>query len=226
MSDPKISKFQFIQIFPFFIQAPPEVKKEFEAAAQYKKIPAGTTVFWEGDRCQSLALLISGQVRVYKSGESGREITLYRFSRGEGCILTLSCIMSDTVFPAIAQVVEDTEAFIIPSAVVRDWINRHAIWRNFVCSLLAQRLAEVIATVEEIAFKRMDMRIAEFLTDKSKLVNPVKITHQEIASELGSAREVISRILKDFEEEKIISLSRGVIQIENQQALIRKSKMV
>ncbi|MFN3491180.1 MAG: Crp/Fnr family transcriptional regulator, partial [Anaerolineales bacterium] len=154
-----------------------------------------------------------GSVRVYKIGETGREITLYRFGMGEGCILTASAILNDTSFPAIATVEQDAEVIMIPSKIFRDWIYHYPIWSEFIFNLLSQRLSSVMTIVEEVAFRRMDIRVAGLLLNHAQANNPIKITHQEIAAELGSSREVISRILDDFSDSDIVRLSRGAIEI-------------
>jgi len=212
---------------PFLQKAQPAFWKNFSQSVQIQKIPAGTTVFWEGDACHSLAILLSGQVRIFKVGESGREITLYRFGQGEGCILTASCIMQGGSFPAIAQVEQDAEAVLIPANTLKDWMNRFEVWREYVLGLLAQRLGHVIATVEEIAFKRMDLRLAVFLVEWMQEKQQVlQLTYQDIAVELGTAREVVSRLLKDFEMEGLIALSRGRIDLVDLSKLQRKTKSI
>ena len=149
----------------------------------------------------AIALLISGVVRVYKIGETGREITLYRFGLGQSCILTANAILSERSFPAIATVEREAEAVMIPADTFRDWVRRHDLWREFVFDLLSQRLVSVMALVEEVAFQRMDRRVAAFLLNRAQIQNPIHITHQEIAAELGSSREVISRLLEDLASE-------------------------
>ena len=156
-------------------------------------------VFVEGDQAEAIALLLSGVVRVYKIGENGREITLYRFGNGESCILTANVILSRQTFPAIATVERDAEAVMIPAGAFRQWIGRYDLWRDFIFGLLSQRLASVIATVDEVAFRRMDVRVAAFLLARSQDGGQVHITHQQIAAELGSSREVISRLLESLE---------------------------
>jgi CRP/FNR family transcriptional regulator len=211
--------------FPFLKDAPEEVRKELLDHAALARIPKGEFIFFEEDECKHLALMLSGNVRVYKPAESGREITLYRLGKGDSCILTASCIFSQNNFPAVAVTEEDSEAVVIPSSVFREWINSYEIWRDFVFKLLSRSLSEVIATVEEVAFRRMDMRIAEFLVNSSRTGSDgIKITHQDIASELGTSREVVSRILKHFEYEKLISMGRGTIVIRDIDALLKKTE--
>jgi len=183
------------------------------------RIPAGRDVFVEGDRVQSIALLLSGVVRVYKIGETGREITLYRFGLGESCILTANAILGYQSFPAIATVEQDAEAVMVPADAFRDWVSRYDLWRTFVFDLLSLRLATVLAVIDEVAFRRMDARVAELLLQRGRSGRPVSITHQEIAAELGSSREVISRILEDFAARGLIRTGRGTIEIADAEAL-------
>jgi CRP/FNR family transcriptional regulator len=157
--------------------------------------------------------LISGVVRVYKIGETGREITLYRFGHGESCILTANAILSQKSFPAIATVEKDAEAVMIPADKFRDWVKRYDPWREFVFELLSDRLSTVMAVVDQVVFQRMDRRVASLLFNKSKITNPISVTHQEIAAELGSSREVISCILEDFSQKGVLAVGRGVVEI-------------
>jgi CRP/FNR family transcriptional regulator len=201
------------QAMPILQRADPQLAHEFQAAASFTRIPAGKDVFVEGDRAEAIALLISGSVRVYKIGETGREITLYRFGHGESCILTANAILSQRSFPAIATVEKDAEAIMVPADKFREWVKRYDLWRDFVFELLSERLSTVMAVVDEVVFKRMDRRVAVLLLDKYKIQHPLKVTHQEIAAELGSSREVISRILEDFSEEGLVEAGRGSISV-------------
>lgn len=212
--------------FPFLKHADSDVKRQLLAHAQIKEIPAGVSICWEGDTCTQLALVLSGSVRVYKVSESGREITLYRIEQNESCILTASCILSQTQFPAFAVTESTVQAVLIPSSILREWVRLYEVWRDYVFELMSKRLATVIATVEEVAFRRVDARIAEFVANLAEEKQEVKITHQEIAFELGTAREVVSRILKDFERENLITLSRGSIVIQNRPSLLEKARML
>jgi CRP/FNR family transcriptional regulator len=207
--------------FPFLLTpAIQEIKNRFLNHIVVKQFPAGQFICWEGDVCAQLAVVLSGSVRVYKTGESGREITLYRIEESNSCILTASCILSQIRFPALAVVEKEVRAALIPASILREWIKKYDVWRVYVFELMSKRLADVIATVEEIAFRRVDVRIAEFLAGLAEEQEHIAITHQKIAFELGTAREVVSRILKDFERANIISLSRGAIIVQNKQSLI------
>ena len=187
--------------------------REFRQAAFFARIPTGHDVFLEGDRVEAIALLISGVVRVYKIGETGREITLYRFGNGSSCILTANAILSQKTFPAVATVEQDAEAVMIPADTFRDWVRRYDLWREFVFELLSQRLSTVMEIVDEVVFRRMDRRVASLLLTQAKKQNPLHITHQEIAAELGSSREVISRLMEDFVSDGSIRSERGKVEV-------------
>ena len=204
---------------PILQQANTQVIRELQQAAFFAKIPKGRDVFLEGSQVDAIALLISGVVRVYKIGETGREITLYRFGNGQSCILTANAILSQKTFPAIATVEEDAEAVMIPADTFRDWVVRYGPWREFVFDLLSQRLSTVMEIVDEVAFRRMDARVAAVLLNRVRVQNPIRITHQEIASELGSSREVISRLLEDFSERGFIRSRRGEMELLDREGL-------
>ena len=210
---------------PLLQQADTSLINQLKQHAQFAKIPAGHDVFVDGDRVDGIALLLSGVVRVYKIGETGREITLYRFGLGESCILSANAIMSQKSFPAIATVEEDAEAVMIPAEVFREWVNQYELWREFVFDLLSERLSTVMTVVDEVVFKRMDRRVASFLLKQAKVQNPMRVTHQEIAAELGSSREVISRILEDFSKEDFINSGRGTIEVLDSDSLKSRSVM-
>ncbi len=204
---------KIIQSLPILKNADRELVREFQQAAFIARIPAGKDVFIEGDDVEAIALLISGVVRVYKIGETGREITLYRFGLGQSCILTANAILSRQSFPAIATVEQDAEAVMIPAVTFREWVQQYEVWRNFVYDLLSQRLVSMMEIVDEVAFRRMDARVASLLLSRCQSESPIRITHQEIAAELGSSREVISRILEDFAAHKAIHSARGTIEV-------------
>ncbi len=151
---------------------------------------------------------------MFKLAESGREITLYRVERGECCILTASCMLSRRPFPANATVESNLDALLIPEAHVQRWMSSSESWRRFLWNLLAKRLGDVISLVEEVAFRRMDERLCEYLTAHASERGPViQATHGQIAADLGTSREVVSRVLKDFESRGLLKLSRGSIRL-------------
>ncbi len=204
---------------PILQRADPELRREFLRTAFLARIPQGKDVFAEGDPIDAIALLISGEVRVYKIGETGREITLYRFGNGESCILTANAILSRQSFPAIATVEREAEAVMVPAGAFRQWVGRYDLWRDFVFDLLSQRLSNVMALIDEVAFRRMDGRVAALLVQRGRRGNPILVTHQEIAADLGTSREVVSRILEDFLGRGWIRLTRGAVDVLDFSAL-------
>jgi CRP/FNR family transcriptional regulator len=220
------TEFSRIQLsLPILQHADPQLVREFQQTAFLARVPVGHDVFIEGDRVDAIALLISGVVRVYKIGETGREITLYRFGLGESCILTANAILSRQSFPAIATVEQEAKAVMIPAEAFRGWVKRYDAWREFVFELLSQRLASVMSIVDEVAFRRMDVRVAGLLLERSRRGNPIKVTHQEIAAELGSSREVISRLLEDFSERGWVSVRRGEVEVLDAEGLEERTKV-
>lgn len=198
----------------FLRQGEIQLNRYFFQQASLVQLSKGQHVCHEGSSCSHLAILLRGTVRVYKLGESGKEITLYRVGTGESCILTASCILSHIPFPAIAICESDIEAVVVPAGDARKWLSESAAWRDYIFGLVATRLTNIINVVEDVAFRRMDKRIADHLYNRiDKTRHLLQATHQEIASELGTSREVVSRILKDFEQNDIIKVTRGSIEL-------------
>lgn len=208
-------------LFPLFGKAGRDVQAELFAHATLVEIPDHQFICLEGNKCSGIPLVLEGRARVYKLSESGREITLYRVEPGDSCILTASCIMSGVEFPASVATETRVEAIIIPPAILRRWVNQYDVWSEFLWGMLSSRFAEVISLVEEVAFQRVDKRTAEYLLHLAGADGKIKKTHQDIAADIGSSREVISRILKEFEHKGLITLSRGEIHAENLHELRR-----
>ena len=206
--------------FSFLEKLNDEAQESLLNQGKLIRLQAEQFICLEGDICENLPLVISGSLRIYKIGETGREITLYHLDEGDSCIMTASCIMSKKVFPAFAVTETEVEVFAIPANSLRKWVQCNPIWQEYIFGLLSQRLANVIELIEEVAFRRMDCRIASYLINKSnRNIQTLEITHEAIAQELGSSREVVSRILKTFEKQKFLSLSRGKIEVINWEAL-------
>ncbi|MES9971615.1 MAG: Crp/Fnr family transcriptional regulator [Candidatus Thiodiazotropha sp.] len=198
--------------------------RQFFSATNIVNLPADQPICQQGMQCSHLALVIEGSARVFKISENGREITLYRIGPGESCILTASCIMSQKPFPAFAVSELPIQALLVATSDVVKWSNQEPAWRDYLFRLISDRLSDVISVVEEVAFRRVDRRLAAYLlqyTDKDD--NRIQVTHQSIASDLGTSREVISRILKDFEQQGLISITRGAITLDDRQGLNSKS---
>lgn len=208
-----------MEIFPSLTNASSDFMRQFWQAANLVRIDAGQLIASDGQACDQLSLVLTGSVRVYKLADSGREITLYRIKKGDSCVLTASCIMSNAHFPAMAVTETEVEALVLPAPQAKKWMALDEVWRGFVFELVARRLGEVISVVEDLAFYRMDRRIAAYLLAMSLHDERLSITHQQIAADLGTSREVVSRIIKEFASRGLLLTARGSIELRDRQAL-------
>jgi CRP/FNR family transcriptional regulator len=181
--------------------------------AQLITVPAGTTVFRIGDQCDNYFLVISGRVRVQQLAANGREIVLYRVQAGESCVLTTSCLMASNNYPAQGITETEVEAVMIPARIFHEALTHSEGFRRFVLEGYGQRITDLLMVIEDLAFRRLDSRLAERLITLSAGNSQLNTTHQALAVELGSAREVVSRQLKEFERKGWIQLGRGTIDI-------------
>ncbi|CUA80927.1 Crp/Fnr family transcriptional regulator [Anoxybacillus eryuanensis] len=188
------------------------------------KLPKGTVVFREGDMCEHVAFIVSGVIRVAKIGENGKEVNLYRVCRGESCVLTISSVLSHSPFPATAIVEEDAEAIIVPKDTFATMMATNTQLQTFVYDMMMNRFMAMMQMIEHIVFEKMDKRLIEFLLDRCKKnkTNMIEMTHEHIAIELGTAREVVSRILKQLEREGYVQLARGKVKIVDKERLCDK----
>jgi CRP/FNR family transcriptional regulator len=182
------------------------------ASAQIVKLEQGRFVFHAGDMCEAFLLLLDGEVRVQLTSAGGREITLYRIGRGGSCILTTSCLLSNENYPAEAIAESDVEALAIPISSFQDALEESQWFRRFVFDGFSMRLTSVIQKIEHIAFTSIDARLAAVLLELDRK-GVQKVTHQDIAVELGTAREVVSRHLKRFESHGWVQLGRGKVTL-------------
>jgi len=191
---------------------------QHQEGVQTITVPADTMVCQSGDVCENLVIVLEGQVKVFRPAANGRSLTLYYVNAHESCILTASCILNQTPFPAFAVTTTEVKALAIPPEKVLDWLEREPMWQKYMFGLLSQRMINLIELVDSIAFETLEVRLAEWLL--AQVDNQaIQTTHQEIANDLASSREVISRLLKKFEHDGLIALGRGTIQISNIDAL-------
>jgi CRP/FNR family transcriptional regulator len=181
-------------------------------------IPPGVTVYREGDACENFFLVLDGSVRVQKLSESGREIVLYRVEAGQSCVLTTTCLLAHERYAAEGITETEVRAVSIPLARFHEALARSPGFRDFVFTSYGVRISDLILLVEEVAFGRIDLRLAQLLLDQAK-GELLEATHQQLAAELGTAREVISRQLKEFERRGWVQLGRGRIQVLDRDGL-------
>lgn len=208
----KINEKVFLEIFPFFKKGNPDLVSEILSCARYETLPGNTLMQLEWKPCDSLGLMLSGEKRIYKSSGTGREITLYVVGPGETCILNASCILSNIICPVNAVSVGDVSLLSVSAKDFRGLIGKFEEMRSFIFEAISQNFASIIELLQEVAFRKMDERLLDYLVEKSdegKLIT----THQKIADDLGTAREVVSRLLKEFERKGAIRLSRNLIEL-------------
>lgn len=177
------------------------------------QVSKGTKLFGVGDVCQQFVYVVSGSIRVDLASETGSSLLLYRLNPSDTCVLTTSCLMSGDQYCAEATVEEDAAILTMPAAQFFDSIEQSAFFRSFVFSSFSQRLTTLMAKVDEIAFRSIERRLAASLLHHAKGGVTVGVTHEALASEIGTAREVISRKLSQWDSANIINKSRGEIQL-------------
>ncbi len=182
-------------------------------------LPPGQTIFAPGRPAEQFLLVLDGTVRVQQSAASGREIVLYRVANGESCILTTACLLSQDSYYAEGVTETPVTAVAVPRETFDALMARSSRFRQFVFASYSQRITDLLHVVEEVAFERIDKRLAQRLIARSGEGGELSATHQDLASELGSAREVVSRHLKEFQRRGWIDLSRGRIAVVEPQAL-------
>ena len=209
------------QYFPIFDKLSPADQEALLQAASLRRVAPGTLVHRASDDCLGLLVVRSGQLRAYITSEEGREITLYRLFEHDICLFTASCIMSSIQFEIMIETEKETEFWIIPPLFYKNLKEHNAAVANYTNEIMSSRFTDVMWLMEQIMWKSFDKRLAGFLLEESTLENSLslKITHERIAAHLGSAREVVTRMLKYFQSEGAVSLTRGTIQITNPKRL-------
>jgi len=189
------------------------------ACAQTMRVKPGYVLFRDGSACNAYVLVISGSIRVQKMDPDGHEIVLYRVEDHQSCMLTTTCLIGHQDYPAEGIAETDVELVVLPAETFQTALAESEGFRTFVMRSIGKRIADLMALIEEVAFARMDVRIARLLLTRSPDSGLLNITHQEVSAELGTAREVVSRVLKTFEQRGCISLGRGCIRILDKRGL-------
>ncbi len=204
----------FLEKFSYLFSAwLPQRVQEFLSEVSFRRVEAGTTLLRQGQSCAHLPFVVSGSVRVYKLAENGREITLYRVESGMSCILSAGCLASLPSFPAMVVTESDSLIAFFSGPLVKRLLDESPAFRDFLLNQFSERMAGVMELVEEVAFRHMDRRLKDWLIQERSAGHRVLATHQEIADHLGTSREVVSRILKDWESRGALELSRGEISL-------------
>ena len=203
--------------YPILTELPPATRGELSRTLRWLELPDSAMVFDERQACTGFPLVVRGAVRVSKLAPNGRAITLYRVAPGESCIITTSCLLASSVYNARGQTEGPTALALVPGALFDVWLAEPP-FRRFVFGLFADRIADLMQLVEAVAFRRLDQRLAALLRERGPTV---LATHQQLADELGSAREIVSRLLKHLAEDGAIAVRRERIDVLDADALRR-----
>lgn len=173
-------------------------------------VPTGTVVFDEQNPCMAFPLILEGTIRVVKTAPNGRELQLYRIVPGDACVLSSSCLLGHSPYSARGIAESETTLVTLPAPLFDRLVSQHEPFRTYVFGIFAERLSELMQLVEAVAFQRLDQRLAALLLGKGKLIHT---THQQLADELGSVREIVSRLLRGFADQGLVGLAREQIEI-------------
>lgn len=201
-------------LFPHFSK---ELLNEIEAQANLQETEAGTTLMRTGQYIKNTVLVLDGKIKIYREGDDGNEFFMYYLQPGQACAISMICATKNEKSQIMAKVVEDAVLLMIPLSLMDKWMLEHRSWYEFVIETYRSRFEEVLEVVDSIAFRSMDERL-EFYLKRHKDAcgcNEIKLSHQEIASELNTSREVVSRLLKKMEQRGLVKLNRNQIELLN-----------
>ena len=215
----------FSQYFPIWDKLSQVHKERLITAAEYRKAPGGTMLHNGSLDCLGLLLIRSGQLRVYTLSPEGREITLYRLFERDICLFSASCVMPDIQFEVIIEAEKDSEFWVLPSCLFKDLMEESVVVANYANQLISSRFSEVMWLMDQIMWRSFDKRLAAFLLEESRLedTQSLKLTHERIANHMGTAREVVTRMLRYFQSEGMVKLTRGTVELTDIKGLERIS---
>lgn len=209
----------WLSLFPALASLEASAKAILLKYARVVEAPVGTIGYREGGPCGAYVMRLAGRSRVFKMSSSGREILLYRVNAGETCVITTTCLLGNSDYPASTVVEEAIKDIIIPSAAFNQLMIDSKVFRTFVMANYGALISDLIVLLDEVAFHSLDARLAKLLLEAG--TDSVQRTHQQIADELGTAREVVSRQIKRFEQKNWVALGRGQVALLDRIALAK-----
>lgn len=212
----------WLATFPDLLRLEEDAKQFLAKYSRIVEAPVGTVGYREGDACGVYVMRLAGQSRVYKMSASGREILLYRVGAGETCVITTTCLLGHSDYPASTVVELPIKDVIIPASAFNQLMIDSRVFRTFVMTNYGALISDLIVLLDEVAFHSLDARLAKLLLDLEG--NIIEKTHQQMADELGTAREVVSRQLKRFEQKNWVTLGRGQVELLDRVALTQLMK--
>jgi CRP/FNR family transcriptional regulator len=207
--------------FPGLASLSGDLRDVLIARSRVIQLPAGSRIFGPGQAPENFLLLLDGSIRVQQISEGGREIVLYRVAAGESCALTTACLLSYEDYPAEAIAETDIRAVAIPRTTFDELIAGSAQFRRFVFTAFSVRVTHLLRVIDDIVFARLDIRLAERILALAGAGNRVTATQQQLASELGTAREVVSRLLNEFQRRGWLTIQRGGLELADKAAIAR-----
>ncbi len=189
--------------------------EEIARVAKYKTANSDEVIMSIGEAIQYMPLLLKGSIKVNRVNEKGDEVFLYHLEKGDTCAMSLTCCLGNKKSSISASAEEDTELLLIPISYLNDWLCKYSSWKSFIFDSYNSRLNEMLEVIDSLAFMNMDERLLKLLKDKTMVLGKfdLEITHQQLAQELNSSREVISRLLKKLEQQNIVALSRNNVRL-------------
>lgn len=211
----------FENFFPFWNKLSQDEQKTLTQSAKEREYKKGSLVSGDKTQCTGLLTVVSGQLRAYVITDDGKEITLYRLFERDICLFSASCMLNSIQFDIMIEALEDTKVYVIPADVYKRLMERSAPVANYTNELMASRFSDVMWLMDQILSKKLDGRLAALLLEEENLGggDTLSTTHEQLANHLGSAREVITRMLRYFQSEGIVKLTRGKIQITDRAKL-------
>ena len=216
-----VNREKLLNLYPVLAGIPAALLDQLLPAVM--KLPSGSEVFTEGQPCQGFPLLLEGSIKVVKQASSGREMLLYRVAPGGSCIISSSCLLGHTAYNARGIAETGLILLALPIPVFSTLMMESTPFRDFVFHLFAERIGELMQLVEEVAFNRLDQRLAKLILARNEDV--ITITHQQLADELGSVREIVSRLLKGFVAQGLVTLGREQLTVSNRAGLQKLAAM-
>ena len=212
---------EFAEYLPFWKELTPQQQETIAQNLIRRQVSKGTVVHDGSADCSGLMMVHSGQLRVYLLSDEGREITLYRLFDMDICLFSASCVMQSVQFDVMIEAEKDSELWVIPPHIFQRLKNESAVMANYTNDLMASRFSEVMWLMEQIMWKSFDKRLAAFLLEEAVLEesNQLKMTHETIGNHLGNPREVVTRMLRYFQNEGMVNLSRGAVEITDEKKL-------
>lgn len=206
---------QIFDFFPIWNRLTKQQQDIISNSSLKRLVKKGTVIHNGSSDCSGLVLVNSGQLRAYILSDEGKEVTLYRLFEMDICLFSASCMMQNIQFDIFVEAEKDSELFIIPTEIYKQLTETSAPLANYTNQIMSGRFSEVMWLIEQLMWKSFDKRLAEFLSEESNIENTLslQVTHEKIANHLGTAREVVSRMLKYFQSEGLVTLSRGTITI-------------